>query len=84
MISIDAIAVKNGVADNVYQRSELDYLFYNAPLCTPILYYVVISRHPKGSNRIQIARLICTRPRPAWGVVPKILHLNVLDFAVLR
>ena len=32
MISIDTIAVENEVADNMYQRSELDYLIYNAPL----------------------------------------------------
>ena len=32
MISIDTIAVDNEVADNMYQRSELDYLIYNAPL----------------------------------------------------
>ena len=32
MISIDTIAVENEVADNMYQRAELDYLIYNAPL----------------------------------------------------
>ena len=32
MIAIDNIAVENEVADNMYQRSELDYLIYNAPL----------------------------------------------------
>ena len=32
MISIDCIAVENEVADNLYQRSELDYLIYNDPL----------------------------------------------------
>ena len=32
MIAIDTIAVENAVADNMYQRSELDYLIYNAPL----------------------------------------------------
>lgn len=32
MISIDTIAVENEVADNMYERSELDYLLYNAPL----------------------------------------------------
>ena len=29
MISIDTIAVENEVADNMSQRSELDYLIYN-------------------------------------------------------
>ena len=32
MIAIDIIAVENEVADNMYQRSELDLLIYNAPL----------------------------------------------------
>ena len=32
MISIDCTAVENEVADNMYQRSELDWLIYNAPL----------------------------------------------------
>ena len=32
MISIDTIAVENDVADNMYQRSELDWLIYNKPL----------------------------------------------------
>lgn len=32
MISIDCIAVENEVADNLYERSELDYLIYNASL----------------------------------------------------
>ena len=32
MISIDTIAVENEIADNMYQRSELDWLIYNAPV----------------------------------------------------
>ena len=32
MISIDTIAVENEVADNMYERSELDYLIYNDPV----------------------------------------------------
>ena len=31
-ISIDTIAVENEVADNMYERSELDYLIYNDPV----------------------------------------------------
>lgn len=30
-IAIDTIAVENEVADNIYQRSELDWLIYNDP-----------------------------------------------------
>ena len=32
MIAIDTIAVENEFADNMYQRSELDYLIYNDPV----------------------------------------------------
>lgn len=32
MIAIDTIAVENEVADNLYQRSGLDYLIYNDPI----------------------------------------------------
>jgi len=31
-IAIDTIAVENEVANNMYQRSELDYLIYNDPV----------------------------------------------------
>ena len=32
VISINCTAVENEIADNMYQRSELDYLIYNDPL----------------------------------------------------
>ena len=32
MIAIDTIAVENEFADNMYQRSELNYLIYNDPV----------------------------------------------------
>ncbi len=32
MLSIDTIAIENEVANNMYQRSELDWLIYNDPL----------------------------------------------------
>ena len=32
MCSMDTIAVENEIARNMYERSELDYLIYNAPL----------------------------------------------------
>ena len=31
LISIDTNAVENDLADNMYQRSELDWLIYNRP-----------------------------------------------------
>lgn len=38
MIAIDTIAVENEVDNNMYQRSELDYLIYNGPVPMPISY----------------------------------------------
>ena len=32
MIAIDTIAIENEVADNMVQRSNLDWLIYNKPL----------------------------------------------------
>ena len=32
MLSINTTAVENEVADNIYQRSELEWLIYNKPL----------------------------------------------------
>ena len=32
MIAINCTTVENEIADNMYQRSELDWLIYNAPL----------------------------------------------------
>ena len=32
LLSIDCTAVENEVADNLYERSELDYLIHNDPL----------------------------------------------------
>ena len=32
MLAIDAIAVETEYAEDMYQRSELDWLIYNAPL----------------------------------------------------
>ena len=32
MLSIDCTGVENEIADNMYQRSELDYLIYSDPV----------------------------------------------------
>ena len=32
MISIDCTSVENEIAENMYQRSELDYLIYHDPV----------------------------------------------------
>ena len=53
MIAIDTIAVENEVADNMYQRSELDYLIYNDPVayaelilnCNPETYLKTVTQY---------------------------------------
>ena len=44
-ISIDCIAVENEIAENRFQRSELDYLIYNDPLAYADL---VLNGDPKA------------------------------------
>ena len=44
-MTIDCTAVENEVADNLYQRSELDWLIYNDPLAYAIL---VLSGDPES------------------------------------
>lgn len=39
MIAIDTIAMENEIYDNMYQRSKLDYLIYNAPLAYAVIVY---------------------------------------------
>lgn len=45
MISIDTIAVENEVANNMYERSELDYLIYNDPATYANL---ILNRDPEA------------------------------------
>ena len=45
IIAIDTIAVENEVADNIYQRSELDYLIYNDPMAYADL---ILSGNPEA------------------------------------
>ena len=51
MIAIDTIAVENEVADNMYQRSELDYLIYNDPVSYTHLIRYVCRRKSKLSDK---------------------------------
>ena len=44
MISIDCTAVEDEVAENMYQRSELDYLIYNDPIAYAAL---ILNGNPK-------------------------------------
>ena len=45
MISIDTTAVEDQVANNMYQRSELDYLIYNDPAAYADL---ILNGNPKA------------------------------------
>ena len=50
MIAIDTIAVENEVADNMVQRSELDWLIYNKPLeYAQLVLGEGLEAYPKGT-----------------------------------
>ena len=61
MIAIDTIAVENEVADNMYQRSELDYLIYNDPIG-----YADLILNPSFGKKMTILK-----PFPHWEVASK-------------
>ena len=58
MIAIDTIAAENEVADNMYERSELDWLIYNAPAAyadlvlngDPVKYLKTVTVHKPFEN----------------------------------
>ena len=50
MISIDTIAVENEVADNMLQRSELDWLIYNKPLECVLITSKIVKSLRSGQN----------------------------------
>ena len=57
MISIDTVAVENEVADNMYQRSELDWLIYNQPLeYANVVLNGGLEKYIHGSCRISFAK----------------------------
>ena len=53
MIATDTIAVENEIADNMYQRSELDYLIYNDPIAYADLILWRSRNLSENCNRIQ-------------------------------
>ena len=62
MISIDTIAVENEVADNMYQRSELDWLIYNKPLeYAQLVLYGNLERYVKGTPEHRLIENKCDR-----------------------
>ena len=72
MLSINCTAVENEVADNMYQRSELDWLIYNAPLEYVDL---ILNREPEKylkavtvSNPLRADRIAARGRNPAGGI----------------
>ena len=51
MIAIDTISVENEVADDMYQRSELDYLVYNDSVAYAKL---ILNGNPEAYLKIQL------------------------------
>ena len=58
LLAIDCTAVENQIVDNLYQRSELDYLIYNDPVGyadlilngDPELYLKVVTEYTHYEN----------------------------------
>ena len=98
MIAIDTIAVENEVADNIYQRSELDWLIYNDPAAyadlvlngDPQSLSCHVRIQPRSSGRFPGGFDIginCRRIRHAIGLreltlVPHDIHL--LEFSQIQ
>ena len=61
IIAIDTIAVEKEVADNMYQRSELDYLIYNDPIG-----YADLILNPSFGKKMTILK-----PFPHWEVASR-------------
>lgn len=66
IIAIDTIAVENEVADNMYQRSELDYLIYNDPIAyadlilngDPVAYLKAVTEYrPFTRSKVNLGRV---------------------------
>lgn len=60
-ISIECTAVENEIADNIYQRSELDYLIYN----DPVAYAELILN---GDPEIYLKTVTKYKPLNSWFI----------------
>ena len=55
VIAINTIDVENEIADNMYQRSDLDWLIYNKPLeYAQLVLGGDLERHVKGTPEHQL------------------------------
>ena len=55
VIAINTIDVENEIADNMYQRSDLDWLIYNKPLeYAQLVLGGDLERHVKGTPEHQV------------------------------
>lgn len=68
MIAIDTIAVENEVADNMYQRSELDWLIYNKPFeYAQLVFSCKWSFQGDSSATLTGQRMPCSWASPSAG-----------------
>ena len=82
MIAINTIAVENEVADNMYQRSELDYLIYNDPVAYAELIDVYKRQiHTIVTYNLSAQQAVCTLLKDhlhghhlAAGIVTSMTH----------
>ena len=70
MVSIDTIAVENEIADNMVQRSELDWLIYSKPLEYAQLTWRKLADIPERQAGTQTCRLMAIVKLPSPGIDP--------------
>ena len=83
-IAIDTIAVENEVADNMYQRSELDYLIYNAPVAyaelilsgDPEEYLKAVTEYKPFESEVRAARRSNAAPAGGFLFIENISRPN--------
>ena len=79
MIAIDTIAVENEIADNMYQRSELDYLIYNDPIAyadlilngDPETYLKTVTEYKPPLDLNLGKKMTILKPFPHWEVASR-------------
>ena len=69
MVSIDTIAVENEIADNMVQRSELDWLIYSKPLEYAACTWRKLADIPEGKAGTQTCRLMAIVKAPRRRVL---------------
>ena len=81
MITIDTIAVESEIVDNMYQRSELDYLIYNDPVAYADL---ILNGDPEiYLKTVTEYKPLDSRPHAARGRNPAGISCDFVEFSII-